>query len=106
MSKRFHIGDVLTITTGVMVSPSGSPVLYDIMSYIAHEDPGPWATISLIFHAEPCKKHLLKQFPQLGEVDVGIFDGEVDEGQVMDWLAIQEEKYGKWFEVPRAENYP
>lgn len=64
--KDFHIGDVLSITTGKLVSPRLIDGVYDILNYMTgdnlftHQLPRAW---------EECAAALIEQFPQLAEID-------------------------------------
>jgi len=60
-SRRFHIGDVLSITTGRLVSPRGIDGVYDILGYMTDDSP---YTTQLGRFAEECLPYLEKQ---LGE---------------------------------------
>ena len=65
MGKQFHLGDVLSITTGKLVSPRLTHGIYDSLNYMTGEN--------LFTHQLPraCKisrPYLLKQFPQLKDV--------------------------------------
>lgn len=60
--KLFHLGDVLTITTGFLVSPSHVGGYYDILNFMSSDN--------LFTHQLPrvrneCSPYLRKQFPFL-----------------------------------------
>ncbi|GAC1391300.1 MAG: hypothetical protein NVSMB46_03300 [Candidatus Saccharimonadales bacterium] len=61
-SRRFHIGDVLSITTSRVTSPRGMEGIYDILGYMT--DDRPFST-QLSHFAEECSPHLKQQ---LGEI--------------------------------------
>ena len=91
-TKTFCLGDVLSITTGRLVSPTHMDGIYDILNFMTGD--------SLFTHALPrasdvCKPHLLKQFPQLAEIDASSVNTENWE----QWMKDQVEKYGDKFEV-------
>ncbi len=91
-TKKFHLGDVLCVTTGLLVSPRHIHGVNDILDFMTGDD--------LCLHQIPraideCKPHLLEQFPKLAEVDVS---GVNTENHVQ-WLAEQVAKYGEEFEV-------
>ena len=90
--KGFHLGDILSITTGVLVSPDGIGGVYNILNYMTGE--------SLFTHqlgraAKKCKPFLDKQFPQLTDANT---DGITSENwrERIDALVKQ---YGKMFDV-------
>ena len=60
-SRRFHIGDILSVTTGRLTSPRGMDGIYDILGYMTDDSP---FTTQLGRFAEECKPYLEKQ---LGE---------------------------------------
>jgi hypothetical protein len=71
-TKKFHIGDVLSITTGLLVSPDHIGGVYKILNYMTRD--------SLFTHqlgraSDECKPYLLKQFPWLASDE---FQGVVD----------------------------
>ncbi len=60
--KNFDIGDVLSVTTGRLVSPRGGEGVYDILNFLTGDN--------LVTHQLPramkeCKPWLRTQFPQL-----------------------------------------
>lgn len=107
-TKQFHLGDVLSITTGRLVSPRHIDGVYDILNFMTGDN--------LFTHALPrasdeCKPYLVAQFPQLvgAEMDSAIAElgdalkAKTDkagaEKIVADWLAKQVAKYGEMFAV-------
>ncbi len=90
--KSFHLGDILTVTTGYLVAPRGVEAYYDILNYM---------TGDVVFtHQVPrvmdeCKPFLLSQFPQLANIDAS----QVNPDNWKAWLAELVEKHGKTFEV-------
>ena len=107
-TKKFHLGDVLSITTGRLVSPWHISGVYDILNFMTGDN--------LFTHALPrasdeCKPYLIEQFPQLvtPEMDSAIAElgdalksksGKAEaEKVVADWLTKQVAKYGEMFAV-------
>jgi len=67
MKRTFRIEDILTVTTGRLVSECGFDALYDLLGFLVGEVP--------LTHQIPrviriCTPHLLRQFPQLGGPEV------------------------------------
>jgi len=97
VNRKFHLGDVLTVTTGRLLSLRGVDGLYDILNYMTGDE--------LYTHALPragriCAPVLLKQYPQLADVDA---EG-INKENWKNWLAEQVAKYGEELEVtPIAE---
>lgn len=59
--RRFHVGDILSVITGWMVSPRGMEGIYDILGYMTKDSP---FTTQLGRFAEECKPHLRQQFDE------------------------------------------
>ncbi len=64
--KKFHLGDVLSITTQRLVSPRHMVGVYDILNFMTGDN---LFTHQLPRAANECKPYLLEQFPKLAEVD-------------------------------------
>lgn len=99
-TKTFHLGDILTITTGRLVSPRHIEGVYDILNWMTGDD--------LMTHQIPramdeCAGPLLAQHPDLGAVRVPEGFGDGSEGDakqaVYEWLAEQVAVYGETREV-------
>jgi hypothetical protein len=91
-TKKFHLGDVLSVTTGRLVSPRHMDGVYDILNFMTGDN---LFTHQLPRASDECKPHLLAQFPQLAEVDAS----GVNTKNHKQWLAEQVAKYGEEFEV-------
>lgn len=106
---KFHTGDVLSVTTGVLLSPTLMDGIYKILNFMTNDN---LFTHQLPRAARECAPYLLKQFPQLAtlpypEVD----DQEVDDPMAdevrktsnkikwMDWLDEQVKVLGEEFDV-------
>ncbi len=91
-SRDFDISDVLSITTGCLVSTRHIDGVYDILNFMTGE--------SLFTHALPrasriCGPVLLQQHPQLAAVDAS----GVDTTNWQAWLAAQRQAFGDTFTV-------
>ena len=95
-TKRFHIGDILSVTTSMLVSPRYMDGVYDLIGYIAGERP---AVDELAEVMADCKRHLLQLYPQLGEIDAESVEFE----NWRPWLDKQKAEFGEWFEVKRPQ---
>jgi hypothetical protein len=95
-TRTFHIGDILTVTTGRLVSPRHVDGIYDICNFMTGDN--------LFTHQLPracgeCAPSLLAQHPQLADVEVpDDFGGS--EQQVSEWLETQVAWLGR--ELPVA----
>lgn len=102
MSKKFHLGDVLSITTGICLSPS-KPVIsgvYKILNFLTGDN---IYTHQIGRATEECKPWLLRRHPELAEVVVPELTPETYRG----WLDEQIAKYGEWFDlepIPKDEH--
>lgn len=61
-SKQFHLGDVLSITTGILMSPRKMDGVYDILNFMTQDD---LFTHQLPRACKECAPFLLEQHPQL-----------------------------------------
>ena len=91
-TKRFHLGDVLSITTDRLVSPRRMQGVYDILNFMTGDN---LSTYQLPRASDACKPHLLAQFPQLAKVDAS----GVNSKNYAKWLDEQIAEYGWEFEV-------
>lgn len=98
-TRQFHLGDVLTITTGALVSPQHMGGVYDVLNWMTGDN---LMTHQLPRAADECKPHLLAQHPDLAGVEVPDFSA-VDRDQVEDvvltWLAEQVAIFGEYRDV-------
>lgn len=87
-SRAFALGDVLSVTTGRLVSPSGIVGVYDILNFMTRDK---LYTHQLPRACRECAPWLLRQHPQLAAV-VG---AEVTPENWREWIAAQVEQFGK-----------
>jgi hypothetical protein len=93
-TKKFHIGDVLSITTGKLLSKDKMDGVYKILNWMSNSE---LFTHELPEQSKLYRPILLKMFPQLAEVDT---NGVTYENW-MEWLEKTEKEYGKFFEIPQ-----
>lgn len=94
MSKRFHLGTVLSVTTGKFVSPQGFGDVHRLLDHLTGDT---LFTHQLPRATDECKPYLLARFPQLADVRTpGEFVSVV---HVWDWLAEQVALHGEWLDV-------
>lgn len=91
-TERFHLGDVLSMTTGKMLSPSHMGGIYRIAQHLAGE---PIWTHQLGRVMTECRPHLLEQFPALAAVT----GDEVTAENHAAWLAARVAEHGEWLDV-------
>lgn len=93
--RKFHLGDILTITTGRLVSPRHVDGIYDILGFMTGDD---LFTHQLLRAMDECREPLLGQHPDLRDIQVpDDFGGSED--RVAAWLAGQVAVYGETREV-------
>lgn len=107
-TKEFHLGDVLSITTGRLVSPRHIDGVYDILNFMTGDN---LFTRQLPRASDECKPYLVEQFPQFAATEMKPVLAELGdalkskgrkaktEKVVADWLAKQVVKYGEMFAV-------
>lgn len=98
-TKAFSIGDVLSVTTGILVSHDHSTGVFNILE---------WMTGEILFHhqltraMDACAPVLLELYPQLKDIVPPTYLGN-DVDAIFQWVDDQAENYGHWFEVPKLE---
>lgn len=101
-TRSFHLGDILSVTTGRMVSPRHVDGLYDLLGFMAGESV--W-THQLPRVSDECAPELLRQHPDLAEVQPP--EHFRDEAHVWEWLAEQTDRFGMHRDVAplKAEDH-
>lgn len=88
-ARTFDLGDVLSITTGRLVSPRHMDAIYDLLNFMTGDN---LFTHQLPRASEECAPRILEQHPDLADVPVPEqFD---DEAHVLRWLAEQIDRFG------------
>jgi hypothetical protein len=85
--RQFHIGDILSITTGHLVSPRHIEGVYDILNFMTRDN---LFTHQLPRASRECAPHLLRQHPMLDHVDAS----GVNADNWRAWLDAQIVKFG------------
>lgn len=93
MSKAFHLGDILSITTHALVSPDHMNGVYNILNHLTGDN---LMTHQLPAAADQMTPVLVAQFPELAAIEAPEF---ADQEHVETWLAEQAAIYGEWHEV-------
>lgn len=94
MSETFHVGDLLTVTTDRLVSPTHMDGLYRLVGYMTGV---PHFTHQLPRGCDACKPSLLRQHPWLA--DVVVPEDFSTEESVMTWLANVASEHGEFHQV-------
>jgi hypothetical protein len=92
-TKDFHLGDILSITTGRLVSPRHIGGVYDILNWMTGEELFTHQLPRVSKEAVPILERL---YPWLPMIDDAF---ECDDWEA--WLAEQVAKYGEMHAVPR-----
>jgi hypothetical protein len=96
MHKQFHLGDILSITTGKLLSPSKMDGVYSILNFMTGQE---LYTHQLGRAAEVCKPYLEGYYPQFK----GIEYNKSTDIPVAEWLKLQCEKH---YEFHLVTNLP
>lgn len=92
MGRKFHLGDILSVTTARLISPRLMEGVYDILNYMTGED---LFTHQLPRASRACRPHLLKQFPQLANVNYE----DINEENWQERLDALAREFGETLEV-------
>ena len=90
-TRRFHIGDILSITTGRLVSPRGVEGIYDILGYMTDDSP---YTTQLGRFAEECLPYLEQQLGETIKPYSEVPEEIKDNLSLYKWLLGVSEKMG------------
>ncbi len=90
--KKFHLGDILSISSGYLVSPTLMDGVYEILNYMTGDD---LYTHQLPRARKECAPYLLAEMPWLTEIDPSGVNGE----NHLTWLNEQVKKYGAYHNV-------
>lgn len=98
MSERdervFHLGDVLSITTSLLVSPRYMDGVYELLRFLTGAAP---QLPALAEEIGRCRGYLLRTFPELADVDASSVQFENWQA----WLSAQIGAHGEFLTVPR-----
>lgn len=98
-AQEFALGDVLSITTGVLLSRDGMDGVYRILNFMTGDD---LQTVSLVFAARECRPVLFDQHPWLRDVTVPKLNGTEE---AFAWLDSMEVEHGATLTVTVLRNY-
>jgi hypothetical protein len=91
-TRTFHLGDILTVTTGRLVSPRHIDGVYDILGWMTGED---LFTHQLPRAQDECQGPLLAQHPDLAAIEPPDDFGPDPKAGVEAWLAEQVTVHGE-----------
>lgn len=106
--RNFDLSDILSVTTGALVSSRHMDGIYDIMGYVTGDEG--ISTIGLAMMADSAKKTILGQHPELEAVKFPGIKNVAEENRVSfinGWIAEQKERFGEKLSIipasaPRA----
>lgn len=99
-TREFDLADILSVTTGILLSHRHVDGVYEILSHMTGQN---LFTHQLPAAADRCKPVLLEQHPQLAAITVPDTSGDVD--ALLQWLATQEAAYGTPLEVTPLDDW-
>lgn len=102
--RTFDLSDVLTVTTGALISTRQVDGLYDIMGYVTGDES--ISTIGLAMMADSAKQTILQQHPQLASVtfpDIKKVAASDREKFISDWLSKQKATFGETLSISPAK---
>ena len=91
-TRTFHIGDILSVTTGFLVSPRHMEGIYDILNFMTQDN---LFTHQLPRASDEYRPYLLRQHPQLSDVNASVVTRE----NWQSWLAERVAEFGEQLPV-------
>ena len=96
--REFHISDILSITTGRLVSTRHVEGVYEILNYMTGDN---LFTHQLPRASRVCAPHLLRQHPQLKDV----YGGGVTKDNWKEWLKEMTARFGETLSVEPLRHF-
>lgn len=97
-SRPFHVGTVLTITTGKLISPNHINDVYDILNFMTGDNLFTHQLPRAMDEVEPeLKRQLAEKYPGLEKVEVP--EGLDSREKIDIWLAPVITQYGEMIDV-------
>lgn len=90
--QSFHLGQLISVTTGVLACPNGMKGLYEILNFITQDS---LQTLALIRAADEATPYLYEQHPWLRQIDADQIAGK----NWQEKLTKLVEQYGEYHEV-------
>lgn len=96
-TKSFHLGDILTVSTGTLVSSMDG--VYHILNHMTQDD---LFTHQLLIANPIMQPELLRQLPFLNDIDkpVGLSTREGCDGWIASWASV----HGEYHNIESAEH--
>lgn len=100
MKKSFHVGDVLSASTGVLCSPEKMGGVYNILNFLTGDQ---LFTHQLPAASRIAEPYLRAQFPWLDQTEPPDFStvpaGDDRDRAVDEWVGSIAAQHGEWLEV-------
>lgn len=93
-TKLFHIGDILSVTTGILVSPRKIEGVYDILNWMTGESLFTHALPRVADEAKPVLERALPWLKTISGKGIG-------KGNWQPWLAALELEHGSMHPIPK-----
>src|SRR5437899_682968 len=93
-TKTFHLGDLLSITTSLLVSPRYMDGVYEVIAFLHRAPPG---DLSLSDAIGDCRLQVLDQHPELAAIDTT----DVSFESWREWLDARIADFGEWQSLSR-----
>ena len=104
--RKFHLGDILSVTVGVLVSPRGEDGLRDVMAYVSGDEGLLTAPVDQLQAASgDCMDWLVAQHPVISGIGPdGLEDG--DDDSWAKWLERHVDRFGEelWVQPSPAKH--
>jgi len=97
-SRDFHIGDILSVTTGRLLSPRGVGGVYDILNFMTSDT---LYTHQLPRASDECRPELLRQHPKLVVIDASGIDRMNWRQKLAEWAV----EFGETLSVSPLPNH-
>lgn len=104
-TKSFDLSDILSVTTGRLVSTRHMDGIYDVVAWVAKDDGV--TTLGLLYLTDKVKASILTEHPQLNEVTIPNWEGISREDiwpVINDWLQTQYAIYGENLELSQISD--
>lgn len=97
-TRKFHIGTILSITTGVLLAPNHIDDVYDILNFMSGEK---LQTVQLPRVADECRPYLMEYslHGHIGKTFADIDASHVTPENYEQFMREIVTEYGEWYEV-------
>ncbi|RKR92668.1 hypothetical protein BDK92_7144 [Micromonospora pisi] len=102
-SRPFHLGDILSVATGIMCSPNGMDGIYNLCAWMTGDTP---MTHQLPRFGSECQPAIYEQHPDLRAIVMPQLTSEADWRA---WLSQMVAQYGEFRDItpmPEVDHTP